>query len=90
MDASSNDFQKVFKAVLAKNPCNCKQIRPDQIPDSKNVPKHFINHLRCFKVKRNYFEKVHWNEITLKGDVQTIFIRRKYSRELIRATEHVF
>ena len=38
MDAYSNDFQNV---VLAKNPCNCNQIRSDQIAASGNALNHF-------------------------------------------------
>ena len=73
MDTSSNNFQEVFKNILAKDPCDCKQIRPDQIPASENVLKH-LQSPTMFPGEMNYFEKVNQNEITLKRDVQTSFI----------------
>ena len=38
MDAYSNDFQKIF---LARNPCDCNQIRSNQIAASVNALNHF-------------------------------------------------
>ena len=38
MDAYSNDFQKIF---LAKNPCDCNQIKSNQIAVSANALNHF-------------------------------------------------
>ena len=38
IDAYSNDFEKMF---LAKNLCNCKQIRSNQIAASVNALNHF-------------------------------------------------
>ena len=38
MDAFSSDFQKIF---LAKNSCDCNQIRSTQIESSANVLNHF-------------------------------------------------
>ena len=38
MDAYPNDFEEMF---LAKSPCNCNQIRSNQIAASVNAPKHF-------------------------------------------------
>ena len=38
IDAYSNDFQKMF---LAKNPCDCNQIRSNQIVASVNAQNHF-------------------------------------------------
>ena len=40
MDAYYNDFQRTF---LAKNPCDCNQIRSNQIAASINALNHFIN-----------------------------------------------
>ena len=37
MDAYSNNFQKIF---LAKNPCDCKQIRSNQAAASANALTH--------------------------------------------------
>ena len=39
MDAYSNNFQKIF---LAKNPCDCKQIRSNQAAASANALTMFI------------------------------------------------
>ena len=38
MDAYSNDFQNIF---LAKNLCDCNQIRSKQIFVNVNAPNHF-------------------------------------------------
>ena len=38
MDAYSNDFQKIF---LAKNPCDCNQIKSNQIAVSVNALNYF-------------------------------------------------
>ena len=38
VDAYSNDFEKMF---LAKSPCNCNQIRSNQIAASANALSHF-------------------------------------------------
>ena len=38
MDAYSNDFQKIF---IAKNPCDCNQIKSNQISASANAQNHF-------------------------------------------------
>ena len=38
MDAYANNFEKKF---IAKNPCNCNQIRSNQIPANVNALNHF-------------------------------------------------
>ena len=44
----------------------------DKIPACVNVPEHCIikMELKYFKVKRNYFQKVHRNKITSVRDIQ--------------------
>ena len=44
MDAYSNDLQKIdtnLYSLLAKNPCDCNQIRSNQIAASVNALDHF-------------------------------------------------
>ena len=60
--------------MFAKKLHNSKQIKADMIPPNVNVLKPYSNHLIYFKVERNYFEKVHRNEITSKSEVQTALV----------------
>ena len=39
MNAYSNDFEKI---LLAKNPCDCSQMRSNHIAANVNAPNHFI------------------------------------------------
>ena len=49
IDAYSDDFEKIF---LAKNPCDCNQIRSNQISISANVLNHFFFQSKV--IKDNY------------------------------------
>ena len=57
-------FPENFHKTSVENHCGCRQTRSAQISTGVTV----YNHIRYFKVERNFFEKVHRNEITLKWD----------------------
>ena len=70
MNTSSNHFQEIFIKYRLRTTVIADKLNQDRYQPVQLFLKLY-NHLRYFKVERNYYEQVHRNQIISKRNSQT-------------------